>query len=86
MVPKVVNARNRKLNFAGLLNEVDNTKLKTFFLKNDTAFDISLTNEIAERSLGKLDLMKQLRPKFSTSFEKLSLAEKWLFQNKVKQF
>jgi len=79
-----------KLNFTSLANEVENQKLKSFFLKNNTVtsptLDVPITNEIAERSLGKLDLMNKPRSVFSTSFVKLSTTEKEKFQNKVEQF
>ena len=58
-------ARERKVDFRQISENVDDEMLKQFFNKNDVAsippLDVPLTNEIAERSLGRLTQMNMPR-------------------------
>ena len=86
--PSWFRAKQEKLNFA---QSVNCEKLKLFFLKNHVdatpRLDVSITNEIAERSIGRLDEMKQPRRLSShLPFNLLPESQKEEFKGKVDCF
>ena len=88
--PNWFKCRHQKLNFEQISTHVSNDKLKQFFLKHHTTakpvLNVPLTNEIAERSLGRLDFMQHPRGMFTGTFKELSTENKTTLRQKLEQF
>lgn len=88
--PRWFQARSTKIDFAEMASLVTQERVKKILMKNHTiespSLMVPLTNEVAERSLGRVTNVKQPQPmKIKTDFKKLTKADQEKFLKKFKK-